>query len=89
MSLAENLRDLERHAQDFAERRGFTYTVLSTGTGEVIGQCHGLERFRMTGVSGGAPLRVVTVCDVDSGAARRGPGARRSGETGLRCTGLR
>ncbi len=37
MSLAENLRDLERHAQDFAERRGFTYTVLSTRTGEVIG----------------------------------------------------
>ena len=37
MSLAENLRDLERHAQDFAERRGFTYTVLGTGTGEVIG----------------------------------------------------
>jgi hypothetical protein len=36
MSLAENLRDLERHAQGFAERRGFTYTVLSTGTGEVI-----------------------------------------------------
>jgi hypothetical protein len=37
MSLAENLSDLERHAQDFAERRGFTYTVLSTVTGEVIG----------------------------------------------------
>lgn len=37
MSLAENLRDLERHAQDFAGRRGFTYTVLSAGTGEVIG----------------------------------------------------
>jgi hypothetical protein len=37
MSLAENLRDLERHAQDFAERRGFTYTVLSAGTGDVIG----------------------------------------------------
>jgi len=37
MSLAENLRDLARHAQDFAERRGFTYTVLSTSTGEVIG----------------------------------------------------
>ena len=36
MSLAENLRDLERHAHDFAGRRGFTYTVLST-TGEVIG----------------------------------------------------
>ena len=37
MSLDANLRDLERHAQDFAERRGFTYTVLSTGTGDVIG----------------------------------------------------
>jgi hypothetical protein len=37
MSLAENLRDLERHAQDFAERRGFTYTVLSTDSGDVIG----------------------------------------------------
>jgi hypothetical protein len=37
MSLNDNLRDLERHAQDFADRRGFTYTVLSTGTGDVIG----------------------------------------------------
>jgi hypothetical protein len=37
MSLADNLRDLQRHARDFAQRRGFTYTVLSTGTGEVIG----------------------------------------------------
>jgi hypothetical protein len=37
MSLADNLRDLERHAQDFAQRRGFTYTVLSIGAGEVIG----------------------------------------------------
>lgn len=37
MSLAENLRDLERHADDFAGRRGFTYTVLSIPAGEVIG----------------------------------------------------
>jgi hypothetical protein len=37
MTLADNLRDLERHAQDFAERRGFTYTVLSADTGDVIG----------------------------------------------------
>ena len=37
MSLAENLRDLKRHARDFAGRRGFTYTVLSTATGDVIG----------------------------------------------------
>jgi hypothetical protein len=37
MSLDDNLCDLQRHARDFAARRGFTYTVLSTGTGEVIG----------------------------------------------------
>jgi hypothetical protein len=37
MSQADNLRDLQRHAQDFAERRGFTYTVLSTGSGDIIG----------------------------------------------------
>jgi hypothetical protein len=37
MSLEDNLRDLEQHAQDFAGRRGFTYTVLSAGTGDVIG----------------------------------------------------
>jgi hypothetical protein len=37
MSLQDNLRDLERHAEDFARRRGFTYTVLSAGSGDVIG----------------------------------------------------
>jgi hypothetical protein len=37
MSLEDNLRDLERHAQDFAERRGFTYTVLDADSAEVIG----------------------------------------------------
>jgi hypothetical protein len=36
MSLAENLQDLERHAEDFRSRRGFTYTVLD-GEGDVIG----------------------------------------------------
>jgi hypothetical protein len=37
MSLEDNLRDLQRHAQDFAERRGFTYTVLGADSDEVIG----------------------------------------------------
>ena len=37
MPQADNLRDLQRHAQDFAERRGFTYSVLSTATSDVIG----------------------------------------------------
>ena len=37
MSLDDNLRDLERHARDFAARRGFTYTVLSTDADDVIG----------------------------------------------------
>ena len=36
MSAEENLRDLERHAADFAARRGFTYTVLAPD-GDVIG----------------------------------------------------
>ena len=36
MSLDENRADLERHARDFAERKGFTYTVLDPA-GTVIG----------------------------------------------------
>jgi hypothetical protein len=36
-SLADNLRDLQRHADDFENRRGFTYTVLDPATAEVIG----------------------------------------------------
>ena len=53
MSLADNLRDLERHAQDFAERRGFTYTVLSIGTGDVIG-CVYIYPPRGVGPEGGS-----------------------------------
>jgi hypothetical protein len=37
MSLHENLADLERHAHDFAERVGFTYTVLAPGGHDVLG----------------------------------------------------
>jgi hypothetical protein len=36
MTLDENRADLERHASDFADRTGFTYTVLSP-EGDVIG----------------------------------------------------
>lgn len=36
MTLEENLADLRRHAQDFAQRSGFTYTVLD-GSDRVIG----------------------------------------------------
>ena len=36
MTLADNRRDLERHAADFAARAGFTYTVLDN-EGEIIG----------------------------------------------------
>ncbi|HEX3238022.1 MAG TPA: hypothetical protein VHQ99_06390 [Gaiellaceae bacterium] len=35
--LAKNLRDLHRHADDFENGAGFTYTVLDSGTGNVIG----------------------------------------------------
>ena len=37
MSLDANRSDLKRHARDFAERTGFTFTVLRPGTEEVIG----------------------------------------------------
>jgi hypothetical protein len=36
MTLEENLADLERHARDFADRTGFTYSVLDRD-GDVIG----------------------------------------------------
>jgi hypothetical protein len=35
--IADNLRDLRRHADDFEQRRGFTYTVLDPATADVIG----------------------------------------------------
>lgn len=37
MTLEANLGDLVRHADDFAARRGFTYTVLAPGDDTVIG----------------------------------------------------
>lgn len=37
MTPEENLRDLCEHAEDFARRGGFTYTVIETASGEVIG----------------------------------------------------
>ena len=36
-SIEDNLRDLRRHADDFENRRGFTYTVLDPATADVIG----------------------------------------------------
>ena len=36
-SLADNLRDLHGHADDFEKRTGFTYTVLDPADGDVIG----------------------------------------------------
>jgi hypothetical protein len=37
MTLDANLADLRRHADDFAARKGFTFTVLDPGDGDVIG----------------------------------------------------
>jgi hypothetical protein len=37
MTPEENLADLRRHAGDFAQRSGFTYTVLAAGTGRIVG----------------------------------------------------
>ena len=37
MTADENRADLERHAEDFRNRRGFTYTVLDPASRDVIG----------------------------------------------------
>jgi hypothetical protein len=37
MTLEENLSDLRRHADDFARRAGFTFTVLDPSEDDVIG----------------------------------------------------
>jgi hypothetical protein len=37
MTLEDNLCDLERHADDFRRRVGFTYTVRERPSGEVVG----------------------------------------------------
>ena len=37
MAPEDNLRDLERHAADFAGRKGFTFTVLDPADSDVIG----------------------------------------------------
>jgi len=37
MTADENRADLERHADDFRNRTGFTYTVLDPGSRDVIG----------------------------------------------------
>jgi len=37
MSPEDNLADLVRHADDFARRAGFTYTVIEIASGEIIG----------------------------------------------------
>jgi RimJ/RimL family protein N-acetyltransferase len=37
MTAAENRADLKRHAEDFRERKGFTYTVLDPACRDVIG----------------------------------------------------
>ena len=36
-STEDNLRDLEGHADDFEQRKGFTYTVLDPASDDVIG----------------------------------------------------
>jgi hypothetical protein len=53
MSMEDNLSDLEEHAQDFAVRRGFTYTVLEAGSDAVIG-CVYILRPKDQRLAGGA-----------------------------------
>lgn len=51
MTLEENLADLRRHADDFAQRSGFTYTVLEIGSDRVIGCVYIYPSRETTGVT--------------------------------------
>jgi hypothetical protein len=53
-SIDDNLRDLRRHADDFENRRGFTYTVLDPVTSDVIGCVY---IYPAKGVRGGAHVQ--------------------------------
>jgi len=55
MSIEDNLSDLEEHAQEFVERRGFTYTVLEVGSDEVIGCVYILRPKDQATVGGAQP----------------------------------
>ena len=46
---ADNLRDLQRHADDFRNRTGFTYTVLEPQRSDVVGMllCLSSRRWRV------------------------------------------
>ena len=61
MSLDANRSDLEQHARDFAERTGFTYTVLRPRADEVIG-C--LYIYPAKDGAGGAEVRSWVRADV-------------------------
>ena len=61
MSLDANRDDLERHARDFGERTGFTFTVVRPGTEEIIG-C--LYIYPAKDAAGGASVRSWVRADV-------------------------
>lgn len=52
MSAELNLADLQRHAEDFEAKTGFTFTVLEPGSGEVIGCVYLYPPEASTDVSG-------------------------------------
>jgi hypothetical protein len=54
MTPEQNLGDLQRHAEEFAERSGFTYTVLDPGSGRVIGCVY---IYPLKGADGAADVR--------------------------------
>ena len=61
MSLDRNREDLAGHARDFADRTGFTYTVLAPGSDEVIGCVY---IYPLRGAAGAAQVRSWVRADV-------------------------
>ena len=60
MTSADNLRDLQMHAEDFALRKGFTYTVLDAA-GKVVG-CVYIYPSKTSGVDASVRSWVTSDC---------------------------
>jgi hypothetical protein len=53
MTLANNLADLQQHAEDFVTRTGFTYTVVANDSRAIVGCVY----IYPSGTPGGADVR--------------------------------
>ena len=82
MTPEQNLGDLQQHAEEFAQRSGFTYTVLDPGSGRVIGCVYIYPRtarmVRPTSVPGSGPTAPILTSPFTTPCRRGWPAHGRS-----------